>query len=269
MTRSLKIQRDVVALEAFSITTPTQLVKNVFPRISKGFNNFLDKISFNSKNIQLDLDTKKFLKQVDATNFLDVSVMPVQAPEGFKSGMMYTDYSKALLSITELLYDIEDKLLDPFSIYVAKLISSTEHKFDTSNYFQHLHNLGDEISSSFDTLGTYFSSDNKDKKLGDVLSRNADWSDIIDNTAKANELMNKVNLTKLNKKITEISSYLDVLTKKTEKGELDNVSKEVVKSISEGTYQIATILQYFTSLQYQLMAFNNSIEETAKRIYNT
>lgn len=269
MTRSLKIQRDVVALEAFSITTPTQLVKNVFPRISKGFNTFLDKISFNSKNIQLDLDTKKFLKQVDATNFLDVSVMPVQAPEGFKSGMMYTDYSKALLSTTELLYDIEDKLLDPFSIYVAKLISSTEHKFDTSNYFQHLHNLGNEINSSFDTLGTYFSSDNKDKKLGDVLSRNADWSDIIDNTAKANELMNKVNLTKLNKKITEISSYLDVLAKKTEKGELENVSKEVVKSISEGTYQIATILQYFTSLQYQLMAFNNSIEETAKRIYNT
>lgn len=267
MTQALKIQRDIVSLEAFTITNPTQLVSNVFPTMAKNFSNFIGKLKPTNPGINLNVDKKDFIKRVEKTNYLDIAGFSIQAPDGFIAGNSFKDYSYDLMVASEKLSKIEDTLLKPFSMYLAKLISTPEHKFDTSNYFILLNNYGEERENVFNKITSYFSTGRQASKLEDIIERNSDWTNVIDQLEVANKNLGSVNRDRLNKKVEEIVSYVNIISDKVKNNELENVSKEVVKSLSEGLYQIANELQYFTAIYYHLLAANTTVENISKNIY--
>lgn len=267
MTQALKIQRDIIALETFNINTPTQTLKNFFPAMVKNLGKIVDKLKPNQSNLKLNVNKKEFLAAVEKTNFLDIDEFKIQAPDGYSAGKNFKDYTALLLKISEKLAKIDSDLITPYSNYLAKLISTPEHKFDTSNYFLLLDNYGKDRDPALAELKSYFEGSSKASKLGDVIKRNSDWSTIIENLEASNKLVGSVNLEKLNKKVDEIKSYLDIIAERIRADKLENVSKEVTKSLSEGVYQIAKELEYFSVIYYHLMAMNTSVELIAKDVY--
>lgn len=267
MTKALKIQRDIIALEAFSITSPSQLLNGFFPSMVKNLTKFVAKLKPASSSVKLNIDKKKLTTQLGAVNFLDVSDTPIQAPDGYLAGKNFKDFSHDLVKASEKLSDIENKLLNPFSVYLGKLISSTEHKFDTSNYFTLLNEFGKNRDTTMVTISSYFGNGGQAKVLGDIFDRNSDMESTVLNLEVASHLMGSVDKEKLNKKVTEIVSYLNVISEKIEKDELGGISKEVVKSLSEGVFQIASELEYFTVIFYHVLAANTTVENISKSIY--
>jgi len=264
-TAAIKVQRDIIALETFTLTSANKMLSNFFPSMVANLKEFAERFKAENGAISFSSDQKRFLKKLETLNYLDIANFSVSVPDGFSSN--FVDYLKDLSVASTQISAIEKEILNPFSTYLAKLISSADHRFDTSNYFTLLNDYGDKREQNLINLKTHFSAKvGTVSTLSEVVSRNADWSVVFRFDNEIMKELNSVNRTNLDKKVKEISSYLSLITDKIKKNELQGVSPEVTRSLAEGVYQVARDLEAFSIIYYQALVITTSIDQFVGKI---
>lgn len=252
MTDTLRLQRDTLALEAFSFSDLQAAVRRVFPSMVKTLKGTFGLLPNSAPAIKFTSDQRGFIKTLEGTNYLDLVDMPWTAPEGLK--VDYLTYQDALDAAVNHSVEVIDKVLTPFATYLGKLISASDRKFDTVGIFQDMAKREEQRQAVVAAIEKCF--DNTEKEItayGKIVKRNADWDQIFKNLNYESTTMNRLDRRVINNKIAELVELCETVIKKVERGELEGVSPETVKSLGDGVYQAAKELEFFAATHYRVI----------------
>ncbi len=264
MDTQLKQQRSIVALEAYTVDDLQGLVRRVFPSIQKGMASF--KNVFSSEHaIGLTGRQRDFLKITDKRTY--PSLMPLTAfvPEGLK--VSYLDYAQALSPAVEHACQAPS-VINQYAIFLAMLVSNRSAIFETQAQTKVYTALGKERDSLNKEIGKCFTpgGNKTDVKIQDVVGRNSDWPSIMTATDDMSKAMNKVDRTHLNKKVEECVELLGHIGKAIAAGEFDKVAPAVIMDLSDGAYQVAAELEFYSVMFYRLDALCKSMDRTIAHV---
>jgi hypothetical protein len=265
--QTLRHHRDVVALETFSVQAldVTSMLKKIMPDIRTNFSNFVARFSANDKPIPLSRDQRNFLKLVEKHNFVDISPLAVIVPEGFDSD--FVTLGHVLHTATEHALKIRD-LLNTYTTYLAMLITNEFQRFETKNSVQVYQGMATERDQILKELGALFKPGSHDTKstYGRVVTRNKDWEVVFGEADSLSKTMNSVDRTALNHKVKEAAQLMEKVIQMLKDGKLESSAPEVAQELSEGAYQIATELEFFSAIYFRVMGYVTSVNETVDKI---
>jgi hypothetical protein len=266
MLTTLRINRDIAALESYSATDLQGFLKNILPSVTAELSNFVNRFTPEEPAIQVSSKQQSFLKELAKHSYMDIRVITAYVPEGMSS--KYQDYGVTLDNAVNHVSKIMDGMLAPYSLFLSQLISNEDSKL-SSNSFESFYAGMEKYRNSVNVeLGAHFTkgSTKTDVTIGDVIARNNDWSGVFKNCDDMVAVMNKIDRKAINKKIKECSELLDIVSKKITRNELAGISPAAVTNLSNGAYQIASELEFLASIYYKTLAFSTAVNRTTENL---
>lgn len=259
MSTSLKVQRDIIALEAFSIKETVSILKRVFPDMVATIKEKIGAFSSNSPAIALTRDEKAFLQLIEKQAFLQIASLTVPTVPGLST--TYQVYGDKLLAVARHAAQILTVILNPFSSYLALLINDASQKFDTSDFATQLRTYGETREKLLTELTAQIKGTAVRAPLDQVVHRNADWKPALIQAHDITTAINSVDRQGINRKAAEITALLDTLLRKLRDKELEGVSPQVTESLAEGVYQTANELEYFSAVYFMVQEYITSLDQ--------
>lgn len=257
----LEAQRNI-ALESMILPNPLQRLGATLTVAVSAFKNMVGLMSTDAPAANpLTSAQAKFVKQVASRNYLNLSQMPARVPEGMKG--TYLAYLHVLAEASTYASTVVDKL-SAYTLFLGTLIN--EHgaelntKFNRSTYNE-MRAKREDFTRMLGALHQP-GSVKADTTYGAVVERNADWQSIFESLNLVAHQINNVNKRTINKKIEEASNYLQIIERKVERGEMENISNQMVAELAEGAFQMGKEVEYFVAIWYKVQALTESINAT-------
>jgi hypothetical protein len=258
----LKAQRDQIALEMLSIPAPVQRLQHIVPVAKTMLHHLQGLVSRNAPAIApLTAQQHEFLSKVAGRNYVNLSQMPVKVPEGLR--VPYLQYLHILGEATAHAVQVVERL-NKFTVFLGQLIN--EHSFQLSTkmdraYYHQLKAQRDEFNRM---LGECFiaGSGKTDALYGDVVQRNSDWKPVFEALNLVSEQINHVNRRTLDKKIEEAAHYLDIIADKATRGDLAQLTPQILHELAEGSYEMGREVEQYVAIWYKATALTESLNKT-------
>lgn len=258
----LRIDRDRIAIEAFSGADVKTLLFTTFPSMVKELIGFTDQFQPDAPAIVMTSRQAEFVKEISKHPYLEISAFAAFTPEGLN--VTYHKYSSELLLAVMHASRILAGGMTAYSTFLAQLVTNTEQKFSSVSFDKAYKDLAQERNKLNTAIGDCFKrgSTKTESTLGDVIDRNGDWQHVFHNGDNMTKLINSVDRKALNKKINECKELLEVIIKKIDRNEFDSMSPQVIKNLSDGAFQIASELEFYAVVYYRVLAFTNAVNRT-------
>lgn len=265
MIPELKIQRDMVALEAFSVTDTGSYLRSIFPNIGKKLKEFSSSFVFSKEQVKLNATEKATLAKLDKINYLDIAYLTIQDTIGLNVHL--PKFIDALGSLAEALSTIDEKIITPYSTLLGKTLTDAQHKFDTNSIFKSFSDYASNIEHCFKTVNGYIDARQAHaKSYSMLLDRNSDLAFSLTKIRTVGKSLDKLNRDKVEERIKEISTYIDLVLVKLNEGELDGVSPQMVSSLAEGAYQTANLLEIYSTAYYYYLTTETLLKSICDHI---
>lgn len=263
----MRIQRDVMALESNLTSTAMSNLSSLvtsftdFVSTTAGFS-----ISTTAGVIALNSNQRDFLAKVEKLNFRDLELLTAYVPEGMNE--KYANYVSALNPSAEYCAENTLALLNTLSTYVANLINNNHALLDTHSFVAKLAKHEKERADLNAEVGKCFAKGSSiaQRKIGNVIDRNADWKLVFEEITLMNRTIDSVDKNKIYKKMNEINELLEVFKRKFNNGEIKEVSNEVSQNLSNLLYQAASELEFFSVTFFRVLAFTTSVNRTTEYV---
>ncbi len=261
---TLRLSRDLVALEAFSTTDVVGLLKRVFPNIKSEFGSFMARFAPNEPGLALTGSQKSFLHDLGKHNYADVMGLSAWTPEGLN--VTYLEYALVLDAAVEHAAKLMDSVLVPYSGYLSALLTNTTAKFSAENITLNYKAMAKDRDLLNTNLGKCFApgSNKAVATIGRVIKRNADWPAVFTASDALVQTMNKIDRVALKKKIEECTDLLERISGKIKREEFEGVSPNVLENLADGAYQVASELEFYSITYYKVLALTEAINRTVK-----
>ncbi|MNU19586.1 hypothetical protein D3C71_78170 [compost metagenome] len=261
---TLRLRRDLVALEAFTTPDVVGLLKRVFPSIKEEFGSFMARFSPNEQGLSLTGGQKVFLHDLGKHNYADVLALSAWTPEGLK--VTYLEYAMVLDSAVAKASHLMDNVLVPYSAYLAQLVTNLDAKYSSENITLNYKAMAQDRDVMNAALGKCFvpGSSKAVATIGQVIKRNADWPAVFTTTDALVQTMNKIDRAALKKKIAECTDLLDRIAGKIKREEFEGVSPSVLQNLSDGAFQVASELEFYSVTYYKVLALTEAVNRTVK-----
>ena len=268
MLNTIRIQRDTVALEFLSGGRLAAMAKSVLPDMVASFRSSLPDFNANDKPIPLSSRQREFIRLVEKHSYTNLAPLSVFVPEGLDA--TYKDYIARLDVSVDHIKHIIDDVLAPFTTYLSQLITNRDQVFNTASMDSLFSKLEEGRKNAHASIGECFKqgSTRTEVKYGDAVKRNADWEEVLHNSDHISTEMNRIDRKQLARKVKECSDLLEIVIAKIKRGELDNAADAVVQNLSNGTYQVASEVEFFSVTYYRVDALCKSIKATTEKIEN-
>jgi hypothetical protein len=160
--------------------------------------------------------------------------------------------------------DVFHRYLPDYTMIISRLINDHSFQMSSSDLQRGFSGLEKEREKLYENIGKCFKKGDTGTTTtyGNLVQRNGDWKEVIGLIEHMNNSLAKVDRKVLNKKIEETVELLSVLADKIERGELEKVSPQVVKAISEGAYQLGSELEFFSVVYYRMMELTGTVNQT-------
>lgn len=263
----LKHHRDVVALETFSVATldVNAMLKNIFPEIKRHFLEFTSRFSSNDQPIPLSRDQRAFMRLLEKHNYVDIAPLGVFVPEGLT--VDYVSFAQALKRGVDHAVKVQD-LLNKYTTYLALLITNEFQRFETQNSAKVYDGLQAEREEILKEIGACFKpgSHETKAKYDEVVKRNNDWPIVFGEIETLSKTINSVNRGVLNKKVREASELMEKVITMLKAGKMEGSAPEVAQELSDGAYQIASELEFFSVMYYRTLAFVTAVNASTDKV---
>lgn len=266
MLNQLRIQRDMVAMEAFLSTDLFGFMRDIVPSLVNEFHNFTARFAPDAPAIPLTSAQADFVKEINKHSYLDLVPLTAFVPEGLET--TYLEYSDRLDVAVDHADRILTEVLGPYTVFLSQLISNKEQKLSTLSMESFYKKLEEGRKNANLALGGCFGkgSTRTEVKYGDVIRRNNDWPTVFHNVEHLSKEMNRVDRKLLTKKVTECDHLLSIIIEKIKREEFVDVSPQVVQNIADGAYQIAAELEFFSVTYYKTLAFVEAINRSMQHV---
>ena len=199
MKNQLYLQREVVAVEAYSTPDVGQLLKNVFPAITAGFANFTGLFDSAAEVPQLSADQRAVLKELPKHTYLDLSVLTAYKPAGLRA--VYLTYIDALEIAVNHVSETFERLAPEYTLLLSRLLNQNDYQMQTQNIEMKFRGVEKQRTETMKDIGNCFNKGATDvtTTVGDVVSRNTDWKMVFDRLEAMNMKISKINRTERTK----------------------------------------------------------------------
>lgn len=268
---SMKLQRDVIALEFINLHSTKEYLKNIIPSFLDEMSGILSKFQSiqTEPAIQNNLSSKqtKFIKTLSQQPYSNIRELSIYVPEGFKGNLL--EYSNLLLtyiSIPEALL----KELDEYSVFLSNISSNQNSQMSTDynkKLYEDLHKEMVKIKKSF----TEFFKDSNHQvevKYKDVFNNNNEFSKAIEHTAELVKRIENINRSFIIKKVANISELISLINKRNKEDKLSAMSDEMVTKLSDYTYTMAERIEFFSVLFYRIRSLSSVLDQNIEKITN-
>lgn len=259
----LREQRDHIALEAFAGDVKS-LLFSTFPSMVKNLVGYTDQFTPDAPPVVVTSSQADFLKEITKHSYLEIAPLAAFVPEGLN--VTYFKYGAELLLATMHASRILSGGLTAYSTFLAQLINNDQEKFSTVEHARAYKLLADERAKLNSDLGKCFKngSTKTEVSLGDVTDRNSDWQHVFQISDNITKLINSVDRKALNKKVAECKDLLAIIIKKIENNQLNDMSPQAIKNLSDGAYQAACELEFYAVVYYKVVAYTTAVDRTVK-----
>lgn len=215
---------------------------------------------------ELNKNKSSFIQLVDKYPYSEVKELKAFKPEGL--GVSYLQFLDVLDSEINHVLKLEKEILDPYCTYLAKLVSLPEEIKALDTKQNTYKNINDRRESATAVLSKCYKKDSYEAitTVVNVVDRNRDWSIIINRLNSSIYNINKIDKKSIEEKVKLCEQYLDVLYDKYNKQELSNITPEVIKAITDSTYQVAKEIEFFAALYFRVLTLKGSVENTIEHI---
>lgn len=265
--KELKLCRDQLALEFFSLKSASSFLTQLLPGITASFKNTKENVDLPEIK-PLNKNQTAFLKLLKEVPFTEVGELKAYTPEGM--GKTYIEYLKVLVTVTEYIKTIQGDVMQPYVLFLAQLVSDKKASFSSDSKKKEYELLEKHRDNIYKEFSKMYIKDSyaAETKVKNVVDRNADWNTVLQllNTCTAN--MESVDRELIKRQVKQCSDYLDLIYDGLKKDDVKDTSQEAAARLSNGAYNVAKTLELYSTTHYRVLAITGSIENTIKHICN-
>jgi hypothetical protein len=266
MLNSLRLRRDVVSLEAFQVSDVAAMAQRAIPAIVAQFNDFTGQFKAEQPAVQFTVNDREFDGHLREHTYANLTPLTAYVPEGLK--VTYLDYYQSLLPAIERAASIVDRVLVPYAVFLSNLVTNHTAQLDSRTHSAEWKKMAEARELLNTSIGRCFKvgSNRSELKYGDVLERNADWDHVFSSARSVSNLINSVNRKNVQSKIQECDELLGIIVAKIKRNEMDSITPQVVKSLAEGAYQVASELEFYSASWYRATAYVECVKRTSDHV---
>lgn len=270
MLDQLRQTCDVISLEAVAGGNAVDTAVNKLPSLFDQASEFLTKTVlqtlgdfFGVKNIGwLSLNASR-------ANYSELRGIPVTVPQGFKGSLV--DYGNTLIKAVEEMDDLEADVLSPFASWLSQRVSDPESLKSLTNGVKIPGLHEPKIEGIQKQLDRYFpdKADSETAVYGEVIKRQADWTDLNNQVKKLNTIYANGKFEKIQKRLPELSHLLNVLAERMreDKGtEVYQFSSVNVEKLSKVVYEIARHVEFYGVLRSRVDEFLKTVDHNVQLV---
>ena len=261
-TKQLRLQREVVAVEAFAVSDVAGLLKKIFPVVTENFGSFVGMFDTPAEVAALSPSHRKMSTDVVKHQYIDMADLTAYKPPGLSTN--YLVYLEALEPAVEHVIQTLGKLAPEFTLLLSRLINQEDYQRSSIFNEAEFKKIEKKREDILKMIGNNFKKGATDVKttVGNVVSRNADWNLVFNKLEMLNTGIAKVDRKNIARTVKDISDLMDALKTKISNGEMKSVSPEIVRYISEGAYQLASEIELYSVIHYRLLELSGTVNQT-------
>ena len=262
--KSLYYHSQLAALESQTLNI-SDFVKKSIPALISDVKSFFTTVNLNEDTPNLTSSQKDFVKLLQGHNYTDLAPLYVYVPEGLQASFL--TYLDALGNAVAFASTVQTELVD-YVAFISRLISHPDELKSTNYIKSRYEEINTELRLQNDAIEACFKrgSVSAQSKYGDVVVNNKEWDAVFVKITQVNEQLLHINKKDITKKIRDASELLDLLMKKTSRGELDNMTPEMVSKVADFTYAIARSLEFFSVVNFRVKVMTESVNQTVEKV---
>lgn len=261
---TLSTMKDVIAS---SISNVSKKVHEVFDVELKFFKE-IENANIHGVSNKVTKNKLKFMTTIKKTDFLDMRNIIAYVPEG-----MICKYSEAIKAYLEVLTYLEVNLIKNmlnFNTQIGYIINN-KIKTDISDFVNKTHReimicdkAKDLIVADISKL---FSNHNyTETTIDKVVKNNSDWEEVVKGVEHMSIRLGKFSLRDIKDLMNTTNNLLGSLVKVLKEGDKVVLENKEVKQIAEASYVIASQLEFFVAMNYDIIALTRSVSDTMEMI---
>ena len=261
---TLSTMKDVIAS---SISNVSKKVHEVFDVELKFFKE-IENANIHGVSNKVTKNKLKFMTTIKKTDFLDMRNIIAYVPEG-----MICKYSEAIKAYLEVLTYLEVNLIKNmlnFNTQIGYIINN-KIKTDISDFVNKTHReimicdkAKDLIVADISKL---FSNHNyTETTIDKVVKNNSDWEEVVKGVENMSIRLGKFSLRDIKDLMNTTNNLLGSLVKVLKEGDKVVLENKEVKQIAEASYVIASQLEFFVAMNYDIIALTRSVSDTMEMI---
>lgn len=276
--RSLEDDAKMIAIESALGTTGgvMEVFSRIIPKAAQALSGLIEPISGYLKPEQgmstLTSQNKKLLSRLNKLPFMAYREMLVQVPEGFNGNLLA--YLKWMKKVQVEVVRSANDLMKDYSAELSMFLSNSDYRKTLKSHEKFYKNVQTTRADVTKVLESFFSHKGNQSriKLGSIVMRFAELEEVFE---EVNGLMDaaqlRTELSKLLAAVSQTTELLGLLKTKLEDKELDNVSGDMAKHISEGAYECGKYVELVSVLSFQsdqlvasIKAISDQLEEVTR-----
>lgn len=258
-------QESITAMFLSSVDEMKGKLMQVIPAVIRGFAGAQD-LSGLPKFEDFSKEEREFLKHIQVTGFAELRELGAQVPEGLNS--TYLEYIEVLSPTVLHLATIIPHVLQPYTVFLAELISHKSAMLSTNTKKLELDKLQKQREACYDAIGKLFYKGNTgtSSKYGKVVDRNNDWPVVFQKVQDMTRALQGVKLTQVKELTKQCADYLEVIHGRIAQDEMNEITPEVTKALADGAYQVAAELEFLSIIYYRVLALQAAVAATVSKV---
>lgn len=258
-TYSMEACIEGIAVEMSVFANAIDTIKKFVPSLIRGVREKAKFIfSKLGKMDNITKDQRKAIELVKSTEYTALSELAVYVAEGYKGNLV--EYVDALDKAVDHMYTVVN-VVKEYKTFLSIILTNKEKRLsvDDSRY---IYNNSQTDAETVDALVNKFFVKNSYKtkvKFGDVFDRNSEVEVFIRKMEALRKKVDTIDLNALKNDVDSASDLLEMFIKNVNKGDINDVSPEVLKNLSTGAYQIAKDVEWFAASRYRIMVSTNTV----------
>jgi hypothetical protein len=251
---SLESQLERLAIESNVLANVIDTFRNIIPNLKHQIDEIKVKLtSGNNSNTIKHCETlfKHISPKIKYANYTNYSHTLVSVPEGFKGNFL--EYINVLNKIVPEVYTEANKILGEYCFALSTFITNKEDKISLKDHTNLFHRINEHREQTVNTLSVFFPTTNPQSKqyLGNVIGRFYELEQLVDSLKFLDKVHSDQNLNKITSQVNTCCDLLDIVIKNSQKEEMNTISGNAAKNISEGAYAVGKYIEFVSVVRFK------------------
>lgn len=268
--------QESIALETEFIANAVKTVKSFFPKLVSAVEPAFTLVAKLKEYTPTSEDTNVFkfttgedriLKELASTEYEDMAKLKLWVPEGFRGNML--SYFKDLSLALDYNQDVSLPALQEFYVLIASIITNKDAKKANKDLSNQTKGYAKSRVEYNKILASYFApgSTQAEQEYRTLFKTNKELYDSYLERHKLLKKLSQISIKDYTEQVEKIKDGMQVLIDLVDDGSIQELSAVQVKNISEGAYEMAYQVEFFSVNYFRSMNLANSLQANEAKFF--
>lgn len=263
-----------LALESIAMPSGPSILavlKQIVPRSSELLSSLLPNLSRLSDHPEVpplnNRERRELLVKLQKVPYMAYQETLIFVPEGFKG--KWIPYLELLLSQGDMLLARGKEVVDNYNLELSKFLSNADVRHSLVDKKAEYSKLKAEREGYQKLVDKFFDQTNSTlsrQKLKVVIDRFSDLSTVFQLEEKLLAVRKRQDYKTIIGEVNRASEMLKLISRRLDKGDIEDVSGQVARNLAEGAYEVAKFVEYLAIFGYYMETILASIHNTAEML---